>query len=666
MKRFEKLFPALVVLVLGGWAVSAAAPRGPGKDGIDYDALGHLPVQDGGRVMPFDTFARTTLQALSGRTDVRDADGRVQASAAEWLAKVLAASPFEPGKVADLPVFRIDNDQLLAALELPRKVGFYRYSHTEVFRSYEKLDAEYKKVRAKRLASRPLDLFDTKVEDLAEKWHRYTQLQRNARPNVVPPQDDGGLWQSLADVDRQFDPTQEDLEEIRERAEAQLKKDVVKEFGNRLPPDWEEQIEPLKKRYQQRELIRMAPNVRGRVSPAAAAFTRILKAARDGMPKEFAAAMDEYRANHLAHVSADDMFKLGVEADLLDRAAPFYYARCLYIFVLILTAVGWLVWTAPLHRSALWLGTFAFALHTAALLVRMYIHNRPPVANLYSSAVFIGWGAVILCILLERMYRNGIGTFVAGVTGAATLYIADFLSGSGDTMGMLVAVLDTNFWLAVHVTTVTLGYTATFVAGVIAVTYLLRGVFTTSLTAEAEKSMGQMIYGVVCFATLLSFFGTVAGGIWADYSWGRFWGWDPKENGAVMIVIWNCLVLHARWAGMVKNRGMAVLAVFGNVITAWSWFGTNQLSIGLHNYGFNKELAEGCRWFWLSQLAVICIGLIPRQYWRSPPPGARPAAEPVESAAHLPATTPEPVLAVNGLANGHAPQKTGRKKQKRR
>ena len=64
-----------------------------------------------------------------------------------------------------------------------------------------------------------------------------------------------------------------------------------------------------------------------------------------------------------------------------------------------------------------------------------------------------------------------------------------------------------------------------------------------------------MHYGVVCFATLLSFTGTVLGGIWADQSWGRFWGWDPKENGALLIVIWNALILHARWGGLVKAAG---------------------------------------------------------------------------------------------------------------
>jgi ABC-type transport system involved in cytochrome c biogenesis permease subunit len=97
-----------------------------------------------------------------------------------------------------------------------------------------------------------------------------------------------------------------------------------------------------------------------------------------------------------------------------------------------------------------------------------------------------------------------------------------------------------------------------------------------------------MIYGVVCFALLFSFTGTILGGIWADQSWGRFWGWDPKENGAVLIVLWNALILHARWGGVIRHRGRAVLAVLGNVVTAFSWVGTNLLGIGLHSYGFTQ------------------------------------------------------------------------------
>ncbi|MEM7384247.1 MAG: cytochrome c biogenesis protein CcsA, partial [Verrucomicrobiota bacterium] len=126
------------------------------------------------------------------------------------------------------------------------------------------------------------------------------------------------------------------------------------------------------------------------------------------------------------------------------------------------------------------------------------------------------------------------------------------------------------------------------------------------------------VYGITCFALLFSFVGTVLGGIWADQSWGRFWGWDPKENGALMIVIWNALMLHARWGGLVRNRGLMCLAIFGNVITSWSWFGTNMLGIGLHAYGFMDSAFFVLMAFVVSQIVLIAIGLMPKQIWRSP------------------------------------------------
>jgi cytochrome c biogenesis factor len=126
-----------------------------------------------------------------------------------------------------------------------------------------------------------------------------------------------------------------------------------------------------------------------------------------------------------------------------------------------------------------------------------------------------------------------------------------------------------------------------------------------------------MVYGIICFATLFSFVGTVLGGIWADQSWGRFWGWDPKENGALIIVIWNALILHARWGGMVKERGIMNLAIFGNIVTAWSWFGTNMLGIGLHSYGFMDSAFKYLMLFIVSQLVLIGLGLLPLKYWGS-------------------------------------------------
>jgi ABC-type transport system involved in cytochrome c biogenesis permease subunit len=191
----------------------------------------------------------------------------------------------------------------------------------------------------------------------------------------------------------------------------------------------------------------------------------------------------------------------------------------------------------------------------------MWLEGRPPVTNLYSSALFVGWGAVALCLVLERIYRNAIGSVAAGMIGFGTLLIAHHLALSGDTLEMMRAVLDSNFWLATHVVVVvTTGYAATFLAGFLALIYIVRGVFTKSLDKATADALARMVYGIVCFATLFSFVGTVLGGIWADQSWGRFWGWDPKENGALIIVIWNAIILHARWGGLVKQRGLMCLA----------------------------------------------------------------------------------------------------------
>jgi cytochrome c-type biogenesis protein CcsB len=290
-----------------------------------------------------------------------------------------------------------------------------------------------------------------------------------------------------------------------------------------------------------------------------------------------------------------------------------------------------------LRRSGLYLMILAGIVHTAGLVFRMVLEGRPPVTNLYSSAIFIGWGAMIFGILLERVYRIGLGTAVGSMAGFVTLIIAHNLALGGDTMEMLRAVLDTNFWLATHVVVVTLGYASTFVAGLIGVAYVLLGLTTpvlarvlpgrTATTAvrsnkpatqqDVGKALSKMGYAIICFATLFSFVGTILGGIWADQSWGRFWGWDPKENGALIIVIWNALILHARWGGMVAERGLMNLAIFGNIVTAFSWFGVNMLGIGLHSYGFMDAAFKWLVLFTASQVILILFGLIPVQYWRS-------------------------------------------------
>ena len=296
---------------------------------------------------------------------------------------------------------------------------------------------------------------------------------------------------------------------------------------------------------------------------------------------------------------------------------PFYVCMQLYVLVFLLVAVSWLRWEKPLTKAAFWLLVLGFTVHTLGLAARIYIQERPPVTNLYSSAIFVGWGATLMCVLLEKRFKNGIPSAAASVIGFVTLIIAHHYARAGDTMEMMRAVLDSNFWLATHVVTVTFGYSVTFLAGLLAAFYILRGVFTRSLDAATGKTLEGMVYGIVCFALLFSFIGTFTGGIWGDQSWGRFWGWDPKENGALMIVIWNALILHARWGKVAGPRGIMVLAVVGSIITSWSWFGTNFLGVGLHSYGFTDAGFQYLMIFVASQLVIVALGLLPRRLWRS-------------------------------------------------
>jgi ABC-type transport system involved in cytochrome c biogenesis permease subunit len=338
-----------------------------------------------------------------------------------------------------------------------------------------------------------------------------------------------------------------------------------------------------------------------------------------GDAAKFNAAVAEHLARmHASHASVSE--KSGFE-EFFNRVNPFGQSRILYLAGFVLTCLAWMGWSRPLNRSAQALIWFAFIPHTLGLLARMYISGRyfVMVTNLYSSAVFIGWGIVLVGMILERIFRLGVGSLVASAAGFATLLISDALAMEGDTIAVQQAVLDTQFWLATHVTCITLGYATTFLSGLFGIVLILQGVFTPTQSDDLRRTLARIIYGVTCFAMFFSFVGTVLGGLWADDSWGRFWGWDPKENGALMIVLWNALMLHARWGGLVRERGLAILSVFGNIVVAWSWFGVNELSVGLHTYGFTEGRMGWLIAFVASQAVIIGIGwTVPPEKWQSP------------------------------------------------
>jgi ABC-type transport system involved in cytochrome c biogenesis permease subunit len=599
---FVSRYPAWLSAGLAALFLGAAlAPPDETVRGMNLHAFATLPVVDRGRVKPVDTVARTSLMVISNRQTVHvDDKGKdVELTPVRWLLDVLSSRDPFAGPASKYKVFRIENDQVLNFLGLEMRPGKYRYSMAEIEPKYDKFVPELKRIE--KIDPKQRDLFETKVMELGGHINLYHQLVRREIPLVAPQGSGDEEWFSLGQVDAMV------ARPIAEALKAQLAKD-----GINVAKLNDEQFEKLRV-----VLEEMIEKKRAEVSPAAAAYADALAAYKDGKAEKFNSSVEAFRQES-AKVAPRNAWLTWFETAFNDFA-PFYQCMVLYVLAFVLTCSAWVVfaWREPLNRAAFAIVTLSLVLQTGALFARMYIQGRPPITNLYSSAVFIGWACALMGLALEWYFRLGIGNVIAAVLGLLTSLVAHHLGGSGDTLEMMQAVLDTNFWLATHVVVVNLGYAATFVAGLLGVLFIVLGLFTKELTQDLFKVLSQALYGAVCFGTLLSFVGTVLGGIWADQSWGRFWGWDPKENGALLIVIWNALILHARWGGLVKQRGMAVLAAAGNMIVLWSWFGTNQLGVGLHAYGFSNTLAMICSVSWVLLLGIVGLGLVPVRKWRS-------------------------------------------------
>jgi ABC-type transport system involved in cytochrome c biogenesis permease subunit len=241
------------------------------------------------------------------------------------------------------------------------------------------------------------------------------------------------------------------------------------------------------------------------------------------------------------------------------------------------------------------------------------IRDRPPVSTLYETLLFVTGVGVLAALVMEWINRQRLALSAAVVLGALGL----FLSGryeeldKRDTMPQLVAVLDTNFWLATHVTAITIGYSAGLLAALLANANLIAGFFAGVSTSRAtalaplRKSLARMTYGALCFGLIFSVVGTILGGIWANESWGRFWGWDPKENGALLICLAQLVILHARQGGYLRDFGIAMATAFQGTVIAFSWFGVNLLGVGLHSYGFTSGIHTALWSYYLAQWGLI-------------------------------------------------------------
>jgi ABC-type transport system involved in cytochrome c biogenesis permease subunit len=627
MKRFLPwmILAFAVVLIAPSWM-----PPKMAQDDFDFSRFGEVPVLVGGRVKPLDTVARNSLLIIHGKQELRLEDKR-RLSAMQWLSDVLFNAP-----VADeYPVFVVQNADVLGLFgwqQSDRK--YFRFADFAPFlKQIDEQGAQSDKLEAVQRSA-----YQSAILNLRNGLSLYQRLKNSIQPETA---------QNFAAELHRFEST------VPGAAKAARERAMGENFDKAKLDDVAAMIQRYERLSEMAYVLAIPPF--GHDDQWHSVGDSLLRSVGIGeihpIVSDYAAIGDAYRAddrtlfNQNAQLVAEWFAKAQPKATqrasfefLFNRLQPFSQSMTLYVLAFLLACASWLESSSILRRSAFYVLLLALAIHTFGLISRMYLQERPPVTNLYSSAIFIGWGAVIVALILERIFRDGIGAACAGAIGFVTLIIAHHLAGSGDTLEMLQAVLDTNIWLATHVVAITTGYSAMFLAGMLAIIYVVRGVFTRSLKKQTADSLARMTYGVVCFATLFSFVGTVLGGIWADQSWGRFWGWDPKENGAVLIVLWCAITLHARWGGFIRQRGLMIMALFGNIVTSFSWFGVNMLGVGLHSYGFMQKAFPWLVGFMISQLALMAVAAMPLEKWRSfaparvPSPGEQPQISPAPSA----------------------------------
>jgi cytochrome c-type biogenesis protein CcsB len=580
-----------------------------------------------GRIKPFDTLARNSLRVISGRVTFVDDEGRKQ-PAIRWLLDVIA----RPEAAEQHRVVRIEGAEVRDTLRLERRKGA-RYSLEEMRLQSPEFERLAMSAQRQDPGSRSLQQRD--LVQVLQRVNRCRVLADAFRPLPFPP--------SPTPEETKADP-KESAKTV--AAIERLVKEVPwrNDALHSMQPPLAVPAGPAEQPWLAYAAARNEAYVvqwsrKGDPAPATMKLAAIFAAYGQDDAQAFNAAVADYEAFLADEPPAGLDLPITRFEAYVNGLAPEWNSIYLYALALVLTVGAWLAavmspqWSGVMRRSAFWLIVMTFLVHTFALAARVVISGRPPVTNLYSSAVFIGWGCVAIGLLLEIVYRMGIGNFVSAKAGIVTLIIAHFLAGDGDTIRVLQAVLDTQFWLTVHVLTITLGYSAMFLAGSKGLALIVcmlgnslaslgrrrervgrKGPMVTDTPAQSvsgiEQKLASMIYGSICFAAFFSLIGTVLGGLWADDSWGRFWGWDPKENGALIIVLWAAMVLHLRASRMVGPRGLAVLAVGGNIVTSWSWFGVNELGVGLHAYGAADGMSGTLLVFWASQLAIIVLAVL--------------------------------------------------------
>jgi len=262
-------------------------------------------------------------------------------------------------------------------------------------------------------------------------------------------------------------------------------------------------------------------------------------------------------------------------------------------------------------RMPLWIGAvISLALSGAclsfSLIWRSFITERPPLGNFYEVLLSVLTLLIVaLCISFVRWNVRWL-FFLGSVLVFAGLFFAQNSLVGGDTFKTLPVLLQSSFWLSIHVLTIALGYCGMILAGLCGHAVLIA--YGARSRSPVLFSLEKILYGALAFGALFTFLGTIFGGFWADVAWGRFWGWDPKENGALLVILWSMIAFHLRSGRLLSSIGFVTLVASGLILIALCWFGINLLGVGLHSYGFQGGMAIAL--FSFVTFDAILIGIL--------------------------------------------------------
>jgi ABC-type transport system involved in cytochrome c biogenesis permease subunit len=605
-KKERQMKKWVIPILVGLVSLFIFAEHKPLDSTFDFNTVSKFPVLHNGRVKPLDSVARQSLIVISGKQTVKVDGEKLQAT--PWLFDVISNSK----KADSQAIFFIHNPDLKTLLGITDITQKY-FSFLDLIEYKEVLKKQSES--AKELKEQQRSVYQKALVNLYDRLYFYHKLK-----NSVVIEGIDSYTEYFTNMERISDEREAAVEKFENRKKLTMKDKELFNFLNKLfydsgysksiatfflfpkmdeDNDWESTGESIQNYLGTHDHHPMLP-------PLFELLTSYQTNNAENFNISATALSDtysKYRSSDVSRAKFEYWF---------NAVQPFYKSIVLYLISFLFVSLSWIFLKKPLYLGASHFLKWALFIHTFGLISRMILQWRPPVTNLYSSAIFVGWIAVIIGIYLEKYFRNKMGIFIASFIGFLTLIIAHHLSLTGsDTMEMMQAVLDSNFWLSTHVVTISIGYSATYLAGFLGIVYIFRDKFSSTPNDSTQKELLKMTFGIVCFSLFFSFVGTVLGGIWADQSWGRFWGWDPKENGALMIVLWGAIMLHSRLGGIIKEKGFMVAAVFGNIITSFSWFGVNMLGVGLHSYGFMDKTFLWLLAFVLTQLTIIMFGLIP-------------------------------------------------------